>query len=98
MPLTGCSALRAGPPGGGARAGLQSQPWPIRAVARKWRNGLRQAQSASASVNKNPEVMSFIQPLRRPGDFSGVAAPDPIPNSAVKRPSADGTPSQDAGE
>jgi len=27
-----------------------------------------------------------------------VAAPDPIPNSAVKRPSADGTPSQDAGE
>jgi len=27
-----------------------------------------------------------------------VAAPDPIPNSAVKRPSADGTSSQDAGE
>ena len=28
---------------------------------------------------------------RRPGDNGGVAAPDPIPNSAVKRPSADGT-------
>ncbi len=36
--------------------------------------------------------------LRRPGGYGGVAAPDPIPNSAVKRPSADGTSSQDAGE
>jgi len=27
-----------------------------------------------------------------------VAAPVPIPNTAVKRPSADGTSSQDAGE
>ena len=32
-----------------------------------------------------------FEPLRWPGGFSGVAAPDPIPNSAVKRPSADGT-------
>ena len=40
----------------------------------------------------------FASPFCRPGDYSGVAAPDPIPNSAVKRPSADGTPSQDAGE
>ena len=37
-------------------------------------------------------------PLRLPGGYGGVAAPDPIPNSAVKRPSADGTSSQDAGE
>jgi hypothetical protein len=29
--------------------------------------------------------------LCRPGGYGGVAAPDPIPNSAVKRPSADGT-------
>jgi hypothetical protein len=36
--------------------------------------------------------------LRRPGGFGGVAAPVPIPNTAVKRPSADGTSSQDAGE
>ena len=30
--------------------------------------------------------------------MAGGKAPDPIPNSAVKRPSADGTSSQDAGE
>jgi len=30
--------------------------------------------------------------------MAGWKAPDPIPNSAVKRPSADGTSSQDAGE
>ena len=34
----------------------------------------------------------------RPGGYGGAAAPDPIPNSAVKRSSADGTSSQDAGE
>ena len=39
-----------------------------------------------------------FSPFRRPGDYGGVAAPDPIPNSAVKRPSADGTSSQDVGE
>ena len=36
--------------------------------------------------------------LCRPGGYGGAAAPDPIPNSAVKRSSADGTASQDAGE
>ena len=36
--------------------------------------------------------------LCRPGGYGGAAAPDPIPNSAVKRSSADGTSSQDAGE
>jgi hypothetical protein len=36
---------------------------------------------------------SLPSPFCRPGDYCGVAAPDPIPNSAVKRPSADGTPS-----
>ena len=44
------------------------------------------------------EPRPVASPFCRPGDYSGVAAPDPIPNSAVKRPSADGTPSQDAGE
>lgn len=39
-----------------------------------------------------------IRALRRPGGSGGAAAPDPIPNSAVKRSSADGTSSQDAGE
>ena len=36
--------------------------------------------------------------LRRPGGFCETTRPDPIPNSAVKRPSAHGTVSQDPGE
>ena len=40
----------------------------------------------------------FEHALCRPGGYGGAAAPDPIPNSAVKRSSADGTSSQDAGE
>jgi hypothetical protein len=36
--------------------------------------------------------------LKRPGGHGGAAAPVPIPNTAVKRPSANGTSSQDAGE
>lgn len=39
-----------------------------------------------------------LRAFRRPGGYGGAAAPDPIPNSAVKRSSADGTSSQDAGE
>lgn len=31
--------------------------------------------------------------FRRPGGYRGAAAPVPIPNTAVKRPSANGTPS-----
>ena len=34
----------------------------------------------------------------RPGGSSGEPEPDPIPNSAVKLPSADGTKSQDLEE
>lgn len=34
---------------------------------------------------------SHICVLRRPGGYGGAAAPDPIPNSAVKRSSANGT-------
>src|SRR5471030_1945271 len=36
--------------------------------------------------------------FRRPGGFCKVIRPDPIPNSAVKRLSANGTMSQDLGE
>lgn len=36
--------------------------------------------------------------LSRPGGHRGVPPPVPIPNTAVKRPSAYGTSSQDAGE
>ena len=37
-------------------------------------------------------LSSFV--LRRPGGNSGEPVPDPIPNSAVKLPCADGTKSQ----
>ena len=39
-----------------------------------------------------------IPVLSRPGGNSGGPEPDPIPNSAVKLPSADGTKSQDLEE
>lgn len=42
------------------------------------------------------EIQRFA--IGRPGGYSGAAAPDPIPNSAVKRPSAYDTSSQDAGK
>ncbi len=44
-----------------------------------------------------PQLL-IIHAFCRPGGSGGVAAPVPIPNTAVKRPSADGTSSQDAGE
>jgi hypothetical protein len=40
----------------------------------------------------------FHHAFRRPGGSSEVAAPDPIPNSEVKRLSANGTLSQGTGE
>ena len=47
-------------------------------------------------------LISDIRPptsvLRRLGGISGEPEPDPIPNSAVKLPSADGTKSQDLEE
>ena len=48
----------------------------------------------ASSLKKLLEQRAFC----RPGGYGGAAAPDPIPNSAVKRSSADGTSSQDAGE
>jgi hypothetical protein len=48
--------------------------------------------------HEQKDLKNFISQLRRPGGYGGVDAPDPIPNSAVKRPSANGTSSQDAGE
>gem|GEM_PF-3915203 len=39
-----------------------------------------------------------VTALRWPGDFGGAPTPDPIPNSAVKGSSADGTVSQGTGE
>ena len=45
-----------------------------------------------------PSTSFSLIALSRPGGHGGVAAPVPIPNTAVKRPSANGTSSQDAGE
>ena len=43
-------------------------------------------------------LASLAVVLRRSGDLSEAPEPDPIPNSAVKRLSANGTVSQDPGE
>ena len=45
-----------------------------------------------------PDAWSLMSVLRRPGGISGGPVPDPIPNSAVKLPCADGTKSQDLEE
>ena len=60
------------------------------------------AEAASAdgivqlvSMNHAGDLITDYRPLipvfRRPGGFSGEPVPDPIPNSAVKLPCADGT-------
>ncbi len=64
----------------------------------------RRVQKNEASASPASQKNSFHAQawqnvaLCRPGGSGGVAAPVPIPNTAVKRPSADGTSSQDAGE
>ena len=47
--------------------------------------------------SKRPCLLRILV-LRRPGGSSEELEPDPIPNSAVKLPSADGTKSQDLEE
>ena len=49
-------------------------------------------------TRQTPLPASQCFALSRPGGHGGAAAPVPIPNTAVKRPSANGTSSQDAGE
>jgi hypothetical protein len=83
-----CSALSGAAPGGprkgeDARSRLRALPGGVVVVGNNaWKNTSFSLQLA----------------LCRPGGYGGVAAPDPIPNSAVKRPSADGTLSQGTGE
>lgn len=48
--------------------------------------------------HSSSEPASLHIALKRPGGHGGAAAPVPIPNTAVKRPCANGTPSQDVGE
>lgn len=50
--------------------------------------------SRSALPKRKAELLPFAGLVV----MAGRNAPDPIPNSAVKLPSANGTPSQDAGE
>jgi hypothetical protein len=58
-----------------------------------------QAVGSQLTEIKQCTMTSFHpSPSRRLGGFIRVAAPDPIPNSAVKRSGANGTSSQDAGE
>ena len=71
---------------GGARAGSR---WLLRTFGPN-SAGKRRSMSSRHYGKTRTE---FITRLRWPGGYGGVAAPDPIPNSAVKRPSADGTPS-----
>ena len=70
---------------GGARAGMPC------ILAHCVRN-----ESQHASEKKTSSL--FVSLLRWPGDNCEAAAPDPIPNSAVKRLRANGTASLVAGE
>jgi hypothetical protein len=80
---------------------------PLQAYAPRGRRTTGDAQSRlrASPVGKTQtspwhrkQLLDFEHAFRRPGGYGGAAAPDPIPNSAVKRSSADGTSSQDAGE
>ena len=53
---------------------------------------------AHLTMDHKHKPASRFDALCRPGGYGGAAAPVPFPNTAVKRPSADGTSSQDAGE
>ena len=72
---------------------------PVTAVRPPGRAALTGGARATATENRSLFKPSFsLLALRRPGGHCGAAAPDPIPNSAVKRPSAYDTSSQDAGK
>ena len=67
----------------------------------------RRVQNQRLPIGEYPIRTSHFAPnpasrktlaLSRPGGHRGVPPPVPIPNTAVKRPSAYGTSSQDAGE
>ena len=84
------------------RIGWLTPAWPPDRARHKARRPLGLAGFARKGgrwLKARPEQLLDNQhALRRPGGYGGVAAPVPIPNTAVKRPSADGTSSQDAGE
>lgn len=55
-------------------------------------------EGARRTDGPSPKDHMLANILRRPGGLSEEPEPDPIPNSAVKLLSADGTVSQDPGE
>jgi hypothetical protein len=59
---------------------------------------MRAQALASIAMRLTSLLIVFRPVLCRPGGYSGEPEPDPIPNSAVKLPCADGTKSQDLGE
>ena len=90
----GCSHSRLFRPSGGAT-------W-VRRIGADGRSTFRSFASKGARLKERQRhkntASRFEHAFCRPGGYGGAAAPDPIPNSAVKRSSADGTSSQDAGE
>ena len=54
--------------------------------------GLFRSNPRERARNLNPPRPATLHPL--PGDHSGVAPPDPFPNSEVKRTRADGSVAQ----
>ena len=73
-------------------------------LRRRLRAGPRKGSDAQSRLRTvarrevGTNTASRLRAFCRPGGYGGAAAPDPIPNSAVKRSSANGTSSQDAGE
>ena len=89
MPLTG-EALREGGLTAGARRACGPQVRNVPDYSGKRVKIIDQQQLKQDQF--------LISAFRRPGGPSGGPTPDPIPNSAVKPPSANGTLSQDTGE
>ena len=69
-------------------------------VTRQDQSIIQQRPAALKPSGPGKRPLEAFEPfaIGRPGGYSGAAAPDPIPNSAVKRPSAYDTSSQDAGK
>jgi hypothetical protein len=52
---------------------------------------LASLQKVCSHIDCNNRLQASDTVFRRPGGFGGELEPDPIPNSAVNLPSADGT-------
>ena len=59
--------------------------------------GTNRSNGLSLSLSEPIRSVDLCTVFRRPGGYGGVSEPDPIPNSVVKRLSADGTSSRRRG-